>query len=449
MSTALERFLAEHPLIEEVDLLVPDLAGIARGKRLDLEGLRRALAGGLTLPSTIYSLDTAGNNVEASPLVWGEGDADRPLRVAPETLAPVPWRPGRAQILGGLREQDGGPFYADPRTVLAALEQRLEAQGLRPVVAFEYEFYLLDAALDPRGRPQLAASRRHGGPPSAIEVYSLERLEDEAAFLDTLGRFAEALGLGIEATSAEFAPGQFEVNLRHTCGAVRAADRAFVFERCVRAAAEAVGRRATFMAKPFAELSGSGMHLHLSLADPEGNNLFGRGREGEELLGRAIAGVLRLMPDCMLFFAPNANSYRRLQPLSYAPIAACWGHNNRTVAVRVPPARGPGRRFEHRLAGADANPYLVLAAVLAGVLEGLARGEPPPPPVEGNAYERCPPDLPLSWERAIAAFADSPALSRWFDRRFLDLYRICRDSERARYRREIPDRDYAWYLSAV
>ena len=446
---SLQRFLDEHPLVEEVELLVPDLAGIPRGKRVHLAAARRAFAGGLRLPSTLYSVDTSGNNVDASPLVWSEGDADRPLALDPATLAPVPWSPGRAQAIGGLTEEGGEPFYADPRAALGALERRLEARGLLPVVAFELEFYLLDGELDAAGRPQLPVSRRHGGRSRAVEVYSLERLEEEGEFLSTLQRFLDAQGIAAEAAVAEFAPAQFEVNLEHQRGAVAAADRAFAFKRCVKAAARAVGRRATFMAKPFQELAGSGMHVHLSLADGCGVNRFAEEEGGGRLMARAVAGMLALMASSMLFFAPNANSYRRLRPLSYAPTSACWGFNNRTVAVRIPAGEADARRIEHRVAGADANPYLVLAAILAGVLFGLEHGLEPPEPVTGNAY-RLQHDLPLSWGEALASFrAASKQLRDYFDPRLLELYDTVRATERERFAAEVPETDYRWYLALV
>ena len=179
----------------------------------------------------------------------------------------------------------------------------------------------------------------------------------------------------------EFAPGQFEINLGHVEDMVLAADQGVMLKRCIKAAARATGQRATFMAKPFAEQSGSGLHIHLSLVDRDGRNLFGETPDGEQHLRHAVRGLQDLMAEAMLVFAPNANSYRRLRPLTYAPTAPTWGWNNRTVALRIPPGGPAARRIEHRVAGSDANPYLVLAAVLAGVLRGLEQREEPSEPM--------------------------------------------------------------------
>lgn len=447
----LERFLADNPFVEQIEILIPDLAGVPRGKRIAIEALRDREGGVATLgfPSTVYAVDTTGDNVDRSPIVWGEGDADRPLAVAFETLVALPWKPTHAQVLAGLMDHDGRPFYADPRAALAAVAARFAERGLRVRAAFELEFHLLDRKTDAEGRPLVPESARLGRRPRTIEVYSHDRLDEEEEFFERVLRWAEGLGLAIVAIDAEFAPGQYEINLDHHDDAVAAADAALLLERCVKAAAASLGRRATFMAKPFEHGSGNGMHLHVSLYDRQGRNLFGETDEGEATLRAALAGLLRSMPEAMAIFAPNANSYRRFRPGSYAPLAPCWGHNNRTVALRIPLSSARARRVEHRVAGADANPYLVLAAILAGMLDGLDRGGDPGPPVEGNAYERREPSLPRSWESALLAFRAAEVLPRWLDRRLLDLYALARETERERFEARITPLEYEWYLSTV
>ncbi len=440
--TPSERFRREHPLVEQVEVLVPDLLGIARGKRLPVDHLDGLLEGRHAMSTTVLSVDVRGENVDDSPFVEEEGDADRPVRADPATLRPAPWRPDRALVLASFTEADGSPFWGDTRRTLAALRDRLRARGLEAVAAFEFEFYLL---ADGGGPPRPLASSRRPGAGEAPEVYDLDRLAEVDEFLDTLATYAAALGLELEAVSAEYAPAQFEVNLRHRADALRAADEALLFRIAVRRAAARVGLRATFMAKPFAERSGSGMHVHLSLLDGEGRNLFGETPEGERWLRRAVGGLLAAMPESMAIFAPNANSYRRLVPGSYAPVRASWGHNNRTVAVRIPAAPPAARRLEHRTAGADAHPHLVLAAILAALLDGLDADRDPGPPARGNAYDHGPP-LPVDWGAALDRFATGPALARHLDPRLLDLYRQVRRCEYERYRRRVPDLDHAWYL---
>jgi glutamine synthetase len=204
--------------------------------------------------------------------------------------------------------------------------------------------------------------------------------------------------------------------------------------------------QATFMAKPFADLAASGLHVHVSLIDPDGDNRFAR---DQAALHHAIGGLQATMAEAMLLFAPNANSYRRLRPLSYAPTAPTWGRNNRTVALRVPSGPTAARRIEHRVAGADANPYLALAAVLAGIHHGLSIRLEPDAPVTGNAYAEVPPSLPLGWGRAIDALAAATVLPDYLGAAFCRLYRVCRAAEQERFDDLITPTEYAWYLGAV
>lgn len=449
MSSALDAFLGEHPLTDSVDLLLPDLSGILRGKRLSPSALRDALAGQAFFSTTLYALDGTGANVDASGIVWEEGDADRPLRLDPGTLRPVPWRPGGAQILGGLADHDGSPYFADPRAILARLAERFEALGLKPVAALEFEFYLLDLAADDGGRPLVPVSERLGRRPVDTEVFVPERMEDQEAFFELVDRYATVQDLPVKGALSEFAPGQFEINLGHGDGLVRVADQGVMLKRCVKAAARATGQRATFMAKPFEEQSGSGLHVHLSLYDRKGRNLFGETREGEARLRHTVWGLQQLMPESMLILAPNANSYRRLRPMTYAPTAPTWGWNNRTVALRIPPGPTSARRIEHRVAGSDANPYLVLAAVLAGVLHGLERKGEPTAPITGNAYEQVAASLPMTWEDAIATFRMGAVLPGYLGERLCRLYATCRAFERDRFHTRVTPTEYEWYLAAI
>ncbi len=449
MYESLDDFLGEHPLTESIDLLLPDLSGVLRGKRLPPDGVRTALGGESFFTTTLYSVDTAGANVAESGLVWEAGDADRPLRLDPRTLRPVPWRAGGAQIIGGLAETDGSGFFADPRRVLADVAAGFAPLGLTPVTALEFEFYLIDGANGEGGAPLVPHSARLGYRPAETEVFAPERMEDQEPFFELVERYCEAQEIPIKGALCEFAPGQFEINLGHGADMVAAADQGVMLKRCIKAAARATGQRATFMAKPYAEQSGSGLHVHLSLVDAEGRNLFGQTEHGEQHLRHAVRGLQDLMPESTLLFAPNANGYRRLRPMTYAPTAPTWGWNNRTVALRIPPGGPAARRIEHRVAGADANPYLVLAAVLAGVLHGLAHRKEPTPAIEGNAYAQPQPSLPLTWEAAIDAFRAGSLLHEWFGQPFCKLFAACRQAERDRFHGRITPTEYEWYLTTV
>jgi glutamine synthetase len=350
-------FRERWPEVRTVDLILPDLAGIARGKRLTADAFEAALGAGVSFPSSLYGLDATGANVDASGLVWEEGDADRPCLVDLTTLVPVPWRAGGAQVLAGLGESEKRPFFADPRAVLAAVAARFEPLGLTPVAALELEFTLLGGRPDDRRRRFRARSDIEPG-----GVYGLEPLDAEDGFLARLQDYCACQGLMTKSAVSEYAPGQLEVNLGHVADPLRAADQAFLLKRAVKAAARAEGRQATFMAKPLAGQAANGMHVHVSLEGRDGGNHFAA---APAALGHAIGGLQATMAESMLLFVPNANSFRRLRPWSYAPTAPTWGYNNRTVALRVPLGPPAARRIEHRTAGADANPYLVLAAVLA------------------------------------------------------------------------------------
>lgn len=435
-------FKERHPDTAWVDLVLPDLAGIARGKRLSAAAFEATIGTGLTFASSVYGIDARGENVAASGLIWEEGDADRPCLVDWATLAPVPWRPGGAQVLAGLAEHDGAPFFADPRAVLAGVAARFAALGLQPVCAIELEFYLL------REQGRRRGTERFRAPPETMpgQVYGLDPLDQRDAFLARVAQFCTVQDLPAKSAISEYSPDQLEVNLGHQADPVRAADHAFLLKRAIRAAARTEGMLATFMAKPLPGQSPSGMHVHLSLVTEDGDNLFAR---DEQALHHAIAGLQATMAESMLLCAPNANSYRRLRPLSYAPTAPTWGHNNRTVALRIPTGSSAARRIEHRVAGADANPYLVLAAVLAGVLHGLAHELEPDAPITGNAYDQAPPSLPLSWDRAIEALAGASVLPVYLGEAFCRLYRVCREAERDRFADVITPTEYEWYLRTV
>jgi glutamine synthetase len=210
--------------------------------------------------------------------------------------------------------------------------------------------------------------------------------------------------------------GQFEINLMHQEEALRAADDAWLFKMLVKGLARRHGFAASFMAKPYPEYSGNGLHTHFSLIDETGRNVFDNGGpEGSTILHQAVAGCLDAMHDSTLIFAPHANSYERLVPGAHAPTAICWGYENRTVAIRVPSGNPAARRLEHRVAGGDVNPYLMLAAILGGALRGIEEGQVPPPPVSGNAYAMPGlPQVPRTWAEAIDDFGSSAAMARIF-----------------------------------
>jgi glutamine synthetase len=274
----------------------------------------------------------------------------------------------------------------------------------------------------------------------------MDDLEAKDAFFATLDGFAEAQGLPAKGAVAEYAPGQFEVNLGHVSPALTAADHAFMLKRAVKAAARAHDLSATFMAKPFADQAANGLHVHVSLLDADGHNRFAA---DEAALHQALGGLQATMAEAMLIFAPTANSYRRLRPRSYAPLAPSWGYNNRTVALRIPDGPLSARRIEHRVAGADANPYLLMAVLLAGIHQGITRQIEPPPPVIGNAYQQYPPSLPTDWRDALDLFRESAFTAEYLGADFVRTYVANKLHERDSFNRKVTPLEYAWYLRIV
>jgi glutamine synthetase len=247
---------------------------------------------------------------------------------------------------------------------------------------------------------------------------------------------------------SEYAPGQFEITLQHRDDALRAVDEAVMFKRAVRGAAQKHGLVACFMAKPFTARAGSGLHVHVSLDDPRGVNLFASDDPaGTPALRHAIGGMRETMAESMAVFAPNANSYRRFVSQSYAPVAPIWGINNRSVSLRVPAGPAASRHVEHRIAGADANLYLAVAAVLAGAGRGLAQKSDPGPPVAGNGYEQAIEQaLPCTWRDALDAARRSKFLEAALGAEFLKIFLAIKEQEYSCFNAEVSELDYAWYL---
>ncbi len=443
-------FLDAHPGMQFFEILYTGLSGVPRGKRLRRHELMPLYENGRFLPSSLLVSDITGRDVEETGIIWEEGDRDRVGRPIPGRLTLAPWLgPHIAQVPVSVFETDGTPTDLDPRHVLARVLERFAADGLTPVVACELEFFLLDAARDARGRVQLARWPGSGKRPTQHDQYSLEEMAAAAPFLGELWAAADALGVPLEGAISEYAPGQLEITLKHHPDALRAADDAILYKRAARGVALKHGCEATFMAKPFAEHAGSGMHMHVSVNDAKGKNIFAdEAPEGALALKHAVGGMKALLGDSMAILAPNANSYRRFRANSYAPVAPVWGVNNRTCAFRVPAGAAHTRHIEHRVAGADAHPALALAVLLAGVHHGLANKLDPGPPVAGNGYEagQTGERIPTNWFAAVDRFAQSALLKDYLGERFVETYATVKRAEQERFQSVIPDVDYDWYL---
>ena len=389
-----------------------DLNGQMRGKRVPGSYGEKLEQGAVRMPISALNLDILGADVVDSPLVFATGDADGILLPTGRGPVPLPWL-GTPQPLVpmAMYREDGRPFMGDPRHVLEAVLARYAARGWQVMAATELEFTLIDdsgATIAPALNPR--SGRRVQSP----NILSMGHLDAFDGFLTALYEGCAAMGIPAQSTTSEAGIGQFEVTLTHQ-DALRAADDTWLFKALIRGLARQHGMVATFMAKPFDDDAGNGMHMHFSVLDSEGRNLFDDGTgEGAPLLREAVAGCLAAMRASTLLFAPHANSYDRLVPGAHAPTAICWAHENRTAALRIPGGAPAARRIEHRVAGGDINPYLSFAAILGAAMLGIEDALTPPAPITGNAYDQLLPQLAEDWDSAVALFETDPRIARIF-----------------------------------
>jgi glutamine synthetase len=455
LQSELRRLLRGHEDIASMELLVADMHGFLKGKRIQAEDIAKVSKNGFAMCAGVVLLDGLGYTVPGFPYTETDGDPDMGCRLVPGSMAPVPWseRP-MAQAMFRYYEDDGTPFFADPRTVLERALEPLYRKRLKVVMATELEFYLLDAEADTPtpGAPRVPAL---GVPQPGAQVYSHDDLWEVEAFLNDVYAWCEMQGIPAESAISEYAQGQFEVNLRHVDDPVLACDHAVLLKRVIKAAARKHGFVACFMAKPFEEESGCGLHVHMSLFDKDGVNYFSQGKEKmtsppfSARLRHAIGGLLATMSEATAIFAPNANSYRRLRPEMFAPVEPNWGINHRAVAVRVPMSDQKNLRFEHRVAGADANPYLVTAAIAAGVHHGLAQRCDPGRMVEQGEVVQLKTRIPVRWDAALDKFSRSKVLPNYLGKEYCKFFLGNRRADAASFHNTVSPLDYEWYLRSV
>ncbi len=413
---------------EWFDALIFDINGIARVLRAPKSRMDAIMRDGVTFPFSVFAMRYDGAAVEETGIALAKGDPDGACFPLEGTLSETPWRPGGMQAVFAMRREGGGAHFADPRGVLAAVARRFADNGLRPALAAELEFYLSSADM-PLTKPAMP------------ELYSPEPLSRHSEFLDLLAEAMSAAGIRGGFVVSEYGGGQLELNFEHT-GPERACLEGALFRYLARRCAETCGMRATFLAKPRAGASGSGMHFHFSAA-AEGGHLFA----DDEKLKNAIAGALAIANEAMAFFAPFANSYRRIMPGGYAPAAPTWGSENRAAAVRIPMAKtAPEKRFEFRIAGADANPFLAAAAILAGAHWGLQNKTAPPPEQKGKSEKAA---LPLTWRAALDELARAKILPAYLGAEFISHYQTVKESEWHHHRDHISDYDRNFYAAVI
>lgn len=444
-------FLKEHPEVLFVDLLIADMNGVVRGKRIDRNSLHKVYEKGINLPASLFALDINGSTVESSGLGLDIGDADRICFPIPGTLCNEPWqkRP-TAQLLMTMHELDGRPFFADPREVLRQVVAKFDEMNLTICAAFELEFYLIDQE-NVNGRPQPPRSPLSGKRPISTQVYLIDDLDEYVDCLQDMLEAAKEQDIPADAIVKESAPAQFEVNLHHTTDAIKACDYALLLKRLIKNIAYDHEMDTTFMAKPYPGQAGNGLHVHISLIDKTtGKNIFTTDDPLQsDLLRHSIGGILETMPASMAFLCPNVNSYRRFGAQFYVPNAPSWGIDNRTVAVRVPNGSPDSVRIEHRVAGADANPYLMMASILAGIHHGLTNKVEPGEPIEGNSYEQLEQSLPNNLRDALRELDDSEVLNQYISPDYIDIFVACKEAELEEFETTISDLEYNWYLHTV
>ena len=412
-SKATKDWLRKNPDVRTIRVAASDLNGQARGKRVPARFADKVVEDGTRFPMSVLNLDIWGEDIDDSPLVFETGDADGILRPTERGFLPMPWLSAPTALLPiWMFHEDGRPFDGDPRHALRRVLERYKARGLTPVTAVELEFFLID---DSGKSLQVPVSPRSGKRRKAAEVMSIRALDQFDQFFTDLYDACEAMDIPADTAISEAGLGQFEINLMHQDDALRSADDAWLFKMLVKGLARRHGFAASFMAKPYDDYPGSGLHVHFSVLDAEGRNIFDNGTaRGSDALRHAVAGCLGAMHDSMLVFAPHANSYARLVPGQHAPTSICWAYENRTSAIRIPAGPSAARRIEHRVAGGDVNPYLHLAVVLGAALVGLEDATEPPAPITGNAYALDLPQVPGDWTSAIDAFEHSAVMRRIF-----------------------------------
>ncbi len=448
----IRRLAEQHELIA-VRLGGVDIDGIWRGKRIGIdEFVGRTVEHGTGLCNGLFAITIADEIIsEVTYTGWDRGFPEVHLVPDLTTFALTPWAGRTAAVIGDFIEADGTPTPVSPRQVLRTVLGRYQQLGLQPRIGYELEFFLFgDRAEEARERDFSRLTPLFGD----LRTYSLSRL---AAFEPIIGAMVadlEAAGVMIEAATTEYSPGQFELNMP-PADPMTAADRAVIYKHAVRELAASQGLVATFMAKYDAALSGSSGHIHQSLWDEDGKALFAPTGDDPMLsvIGRRyLAGLLDSIGDLTALMCPTVNSYKRTTPWSFAPTTVGWDVDNRTCALRVVPGGDGGARIEHRLPGADANPYLAIAACLAGGLHGIEEELDPPDRVAGNAYELGPEaavPLPGTLEEAVARLDGSKLARRLLGETFIDHFVVTRRAEVAAARAAVTDWERRRYFELV
>ena len=423
----LRQWLADND-IDEVEAIVPDMAGVARGKFIPAR--KFAEQGGMKLPSSLFIQTVTGDYAEEEII----GGIDEDLHAEPDlnTLRRVPWaKEPTACVLHDCFFRDGSPVDVSPRQILRNVLELYANDGMTPIVAPEIEFYLVKRNTDP-DYPLEPPVGRSGRQESVRQPFSMDAIDEFEPLVDDIYDYCDEQQLMVDNLVHEAGTAQLEINFEHG-QALELADQVFILKRTVRETAMRHQVYATFMAKPMENEPGSSMHWHVSLQNADGQNVFVTSEEDDSPDFLAfVGGLQRYLPEFYVLCAPYVNSYRRITRYMSAPINLQWGYDNRTVGLRVPHSGPANRRIENRLAGADSNPYLAIAATLAAGYLGMQESLRPSEPAAGNAYEM-PLVLPRNLDNAVETFIGSEGAAKAFGERFVQVYAAIKAAEFERY----------------
>jgi glutamine synthetase len=441
-----EKFNSEYPDVKHVDFIFTDISGILRGKRFPWPLFLTLCERGANFPGSTFLLDCTGENLYPQGLGMADGDPDQIGRVIENTLSIVPWSDKMAaQVLATFSDNHGRPYIYEPRNVLLRTVSELRSLGFDVTAAFELEFYFIDKQNGAGGILLPVEGSDAQQRKKMSDAFNLGELDAQSVVFDEIRLACETQGIPLGAFSSENGPFQFEINLLHEPDAVKAADHCVLFKRAVKGVASRHGIDATFMAKPLPHAPGSGLHLHISLRSQKSENAFETGHDSKQLLRHAVGGVLDSMAESMAIFAPNENSYRRFSPGSFVPLGPTWGTDNRSVAVRLPVGRAGSSRLEHRIAGADANPYLAMAAALAAIHHGIVNAIEPPDETRGVASQIPDPNVPFRLLDAVQKLRESKTMSHYLGSEFVSVYAACKELEFLKLNSTISQKEYDWY----
>ena len=436
--------------ITEVECVVSDLTGIARGK---ISPTNKFLGeGGMRLPESVLLQTVTGDFVDDDIYydLLDEADIDMVCKPDPNAIFLVPWAlEPTAMVIHDTYDKLGNPIELSPRNVLKRVLKLYADKGWRPIVAPEMEFYLTKRSDDP-DYPLQAPIGRSGRQETGRQSFSIDAANEFDPLFEDMYDWCELQGLDLDTLIHEEGTAQMEINFRHG-DALDLADQIVVFKRTMREAALKHNVAATFMAKPMTGEPGSAMHLHQSIVDIQtGKNIFSNADGSmSELFLHHIGGLQKLIPEALPLFAPNVNSFRRFLPDTSAPVNVEWGEENRTVGLRVPDSTPDNRRVENRLAGADANPYLALAASLLCGYIGMVEGLKPSAQVKGRGYERRNLRLPLTIEAALECMEGSKTLEKYLGDKFIRGYVAVKRAEHENFKRVISSWEREFLLLSV